>query len=174
MRRRVLSSVTAGLVAALGLPVARAIPPLPVETVPCISPSLASRTVLVRADWPLSLPLDAQDVGGLPALHVRMLLLPSPERAAAVARDLASAPGVTDAAVDRNVTALRTPNDPMLPAQWAVRQVGASTAWNAETGRRNHVLVAVLDTGVDATHPELLGHVQSGGDFIDGDSDPSD
>jgi subtilisin family serine protease len=52
--------------------------------------------------------------------------------------------------------------------------VHATAAWNVETGRRNHVLAAVLDTGVDASHPELIGHVRAGGDFIDGDADPSD
>jgi subtilisin family serine protease len=32
----------------------------------------------------------------------------------------------------------------------------------------------VLDTGVDPSHPDLTGHIRAGGDFIDGDADPSD
>jgi subtilisin family serine protease len=62
----------------------------------------------------------------------------------------------------------------MLIQQWALTTVRATAAWDVETGRRNHVLAAVLDTGVDASHPELRGHVRAGGDFIDGDADPSD
>ncbi len=37
------------------------------------------------------------------------------------------------------------------------------------------VIVAVLDTGVDARHPLLAGHLAPGGaDLVDGDGDPSD
>ncbi|MER6086958.1 S8 family serine peptidase [Streptomyces bluensis] len=33
--------------------------------------------------------------------------------------------------------------------------------------------VAVIDNGVDASHPDLKGNVLPGKDFIDGDSDAS-
>ncbi len=37
------------------------------------------------------------------------------------------------------------------------------------------VVVAVIDTGLDAGHPLIAGHVAPGGyDFVDGDADPSD
>lgn len=37
------------------------------------------------------------------------------------------------------------------------------------------VVVAVIDTGLDANHPLIVGHVAPGGyDFVDGDADPSD
>lgn len=37
------------------------------------------------------------------------------------------------------------------------------------------VVVAVIDTGIDASHPLLLGHVAPGGyDFVDNDANPSD
>jgi thermitase len=36
------------------------------------------------------------------------------------------------------------------------------------------VTVAVLDTGVDTTHPELASHLIGGYDFVDNDSDPSE
>ena len=34
--------------------------------------------------------------------------------------------------------------------------------------------LAVLDTGVDTTHPELASHLMNGYDFVDNDSDPSE
>jgi subtilisin family serine protease len=141
----------------LGAATAQAVPPLPVESLPCVSPALATRTVLVRT------------AGGL-----RHVTVSSAVEAAQLAQRLQSRPGVRWAEVDRPVHALRTPNDPLAPRQWALQTVRATAAWDVETGRRNPVVVAVLDTGVDATHPELLGHVRAGGDFVDGDTDPRD
>jgi subtilisin family serine protease len=36
------------------------------------------------------------------------------------------------------------------------------------------VRIALIDTGVDPTHPDLAGHLGAGWDFVDDDSDPTD
>src|SRR3954469_2095645 len=172
MRRSAVA--LAVLLTAAAAPVARALPPVPVESVPCLIALVPENTVLVQAADAVPVPADARPAGALPALGVRVLELPSASRAAEVAQSLRAVPGVAWAEVDRAVHAMRTPNDPMLPMQWALNTVHAPAAWDLETGRRNHVLTAVLDTGVDASHPELLGHVRAGGDFIDGDTNPAD
>ena len=171
-RRAVLAA--AAVVAVAAAPAARAIPPLPVESVPCLAAIVPEQRVLVQAPLSVAVPSDARPDGVLPALGVRALALPSVRRAAQVAAVLRATPGVGWAEVDRPVHAMRTPNDPLFVQQWALRTVRAGAAWDVETGRRNHVVTAVLDTGVDATHPDLAGHVRSGGDFIDGDADPQD
>ncbi|MDX6198741.1 MAG: hypothetical protein QOJ79_1892 [Actinomycetota bacterium] len=171
MMRRI--AVAALLVVAAVAPAARAVPPLPVESVPCIAGIVPERTVLVGGTS-VPMPVDARPAGSLPALGVQAYVLPSADRAAQVAAAVRALPGVEWAQVDRPVHGLRTPNDPMFVQQWSLDAVHAPAAWNVETGRRNHVLVAVLDTGVDASHPDLMGHVRAGGDFVDGDTDPSD
>ncbi|MDP9387827.1 MAG: S8 family serine peptidase, partial [Actinomycetota bacterium] len=46
--------------------------------------------------------------------------------------------------------------------QWNLTRVRAGEAWDVTRGRAD-VLVAVLDTGVDAGHPDLAGKVTQGG-----------
>jgi subtilisin family serine protease len=162
-----------GALAALASP-ATAVPPAPVDQLPCPGVAMPERTVLLAAPPSVPLPADAREWGGVPQLGLRVAVLPTEERARAAAGELARLPLVRSAEVDRRVTAHQAPNDPLLPNQWALRSVRAPAAWDVETGRRNPVLVAVLDTGVDSTHPDLMGHVRSGGDFIDGDADPTD
>jgi type VII secretion-associated serine protease mycosin len=68
----------------------------------------------------------------------------------------------------------RAPNDPGFGDQWALEQVGALCAWERTTGSAD-VTVAVVDSGVDMGHPDLVGRLRDdGADFVDGDDDPSD
>lgn len=46
------------------------------------------------------------------------------------------------------------PDDPMFRQQWNLQRIGATNAWATTTGSTN-VVVAVFDTGVDYTHPDL-------------------
>jgi type VII secretion-associated serine protease mycosin len=53
--------------------------------------------------------------------------------------------------------------DPIRDAQWHLDYLNVSQAHQLSQG--NGVLVAVIDTGVDARHPDLRGNVRSGTDF---------
>jgi len=67
----------------------------------------------------------------------------------------------------------RVPNDPEYPKQYAPRIIGAEAAWDRTTGKSS-VLVAIIDSGVDMDHPDLVGNMVSGYDFGEGDADPND
>jgi thermitase len=56
-------------------------------------------------------------------------------------------------------------NDPLYANQWALRKIFAPLAWNRTHGSSG-VLVAVLDTGVDLTHPDLIGKIAGTQNFV--------
>ena len=66
------------------------------------------------------------------------------------------------------------PNDPYYAYQWALPKIEAAWAWNTTTGNSS-ITVAVIDTGVDYTHPDLVGNYVPGGiDWVNIDPYPMD
>jgi len=59
----------------------------------------------------------------------------------------------------------RLPKDEMMGMQWALPKMQATEGWSAATRGRKNVVVAVLDTGVDYTHPEFEGRIIKGPNF---------
>jgi len=56
------------------------------------------------------------------------------------------------------------PGADLRPYQWGLDVVGAEAAWTQATG--DGIVVAVIDTGVDGTHPDLQGKVIEGYDPV--------
>ncbi|WP_306204132.1 S8 family serine peptidase [Actinoplanes sp. RD1] len=103
------------------------------------------------------------DGAGRPVIEVRTVT----DRAAA--RELVRDGGEIDA-VARTLEAPAGP-DPYRASQWDLATIGAAGAWQRSTGAG--VVVAVIDTGVDAGHPDLAGQVLPGIDLVAGTSGTS-
>lgn len=104
------------------------------------------------------------DVGGRPEVIVQ-----EAEGATDARRQVADAqdtPGVIAVEIDKKVTT-QTVNDPRYGELWAMPVLQAEKAWRVSTGAG--VVVAVLDTGVDASHPDLQGALVAGKNAIGGD-----
>jgi subtilisin family serine protease len=113
--------------------------------------------------------------------HLRVVVVRVPRRnAAALVSRLARSRTVKH--VERNHVSMRitdagviqdTPTDPLWGMQWGAALTEAPTAWAVTKGSAS-VVVAVLDTGVDLSQPDLQGALVPGYDFVNEDADPSD
>ena len=79
------------------------------------------------------------------------------------------------ASVEKNFIAQANlvPNDPNFTNQWFLQKVSAPSAWDLSTGSSS-VVVAVIDSGVDPSHPDLVAKLVSGYNFIGAASDTHD
>jgi subtilisin family serine protease len=102
----------------------------------------------------------------IPALRLRAMQV-KPERREEAMAELARSPLVERVEQDRFARLVA------FDEGWGPRRVGVSSAWNVTRGSQN-VTVAVIDTGVDASHPELRGSFVPGYDLIGNDADPND
>src|SRR6266536_2878161 len=88
-------------------------------------------------------------------------------------------PSVESVALDYVVEAMLVPNDPYYStpyptsqyssvAQWAPQFIAAEQAWNATLGDPS-IIIAIVDTGIDADHPDLAGKVVLTKNYVKGE-----
>jgi subtilisin family serine protease len=80
----------------------------------------------------------------------------------------ARAAGIARAEVDPIWSSNAVPNDSEYGTQWHLPRIEAPSAWDIATGDPN-LIVAVLDTGIDLTHPDLVDAIWTNpDDALDG------
>lgn len=107
---------------------------------------------------------------GAPGLFV--FELPANASEKAVAATLGRHPQLKFAELDQLVAPAAAPNDPYAGSQWHLAKMGLPGAWDTTQGAG--VTIAVLDTGIDATHPDLAARMVPGWNFYDNNSDTRD
>jgi subtilisin len=115
-------------------------------------PSIASVEPDVYRNWLLDAPASFQQAP-LPRMDAVWSALRKPKRAPA-------APSAG------------TPKSSQGNVPWGVQRVNAPAAW--PSGEGAGVKVAVVDTGIDCTHPDLQCDFSAGTDIVDPGSDPMD
>ena len=64
------------------------------------------------------------------------------------------------------------PNDPLFPS-WYLQKIDAANAWTMTTGSSD-VTIAILDTGVESSHPDLASKIVPGRNIYNNNDDTSD
>ncbi|MEZ4571024.1 MAG: S8 family serine peptidase [Thermomicrobiales bacterium] len=96
-----------------------------------------------------------------------------PESARDAAAAVRDTPGVDWAEVDGVARYTIELNDPLYADQLWAQSIDLPGAWSVTQGRSS-VVVAVVDSGVSRSHPDLQGKLLQGRDFLDNDNDPED
>lgn len=64
-----------------------------------------------------------------------------------------------------------TPNDPYYSEQWHLAKINCPTAWDISKG--NGIIIGIVDSGVDGTHPDLINNLVPGYNFYDNNTNTS-
>ena len=118
--------------------------------------------------------LGARDADEIKGIGVHVLDLPDQANEQAYIRAFQARPEVEFAELDRIVWPDEvTPNDPWYIDQWHLKKIGTPAAWSSTTGGPN-IIVAILDGGVDGSHPDLAANMVAGWNTYNNSSDTSD
>ncbi len=90
-------------------------------------------------------------------------------QAGEVLAELKADESVEHAELDAIMTANAVPNDPAYSSQWHLPKINAPQAWDYTKGSTSSK-IAIIDTGVDLDHPDLVAKIVPGYDFVNGDS----
>jgi len=83
----------------------------------------------------------------------------------ATAKLLSADPNIRYAEPNYYLQLLDIPNDTKIADQWNMAASGLPVAWKTENGSSNNVVVAVIDSGFDLSHPDLVNKFLPGMDF---------
>ena len=112
-----------------------------------------------------------RSLGKLNGLNVHVMEVP-PGLELDMAARLAQNPHVRFAEVDQLVAPAATANDPYFPQEWHLTKIGATTAWNTSNGKG--IIIAIVDSGVDGTVPELAAQMVPGWNFYNNNNNTAD
>ena len=105
-------------------------------------------------------------------LNVHIVELPAQASEMGVLKALRSNPHIKFAEPDVVADPALFVNDPYFNGQWHLPKITAPAAWDMRTGAG--VTIAILDSGVDASHPDLAGQLVPGWNTFDNNDNTAD
>src|SRR2546425_1243461 len=112
------------------------------------------------------------EISSIPALRLHVIQV-APADLPQVLANYQADPQVVNAEENKTRQSQAFPTDPLYPNQWALPKIGWDQVFGAVTPTGS-AIVAILDTGVDAQHPDLAGNVIPGTSILDGSAGTTD
>src|SRR3989449_1159446 len=112
------------------------------------------------------------EVSSIPALRLHVIQI-APADLPQVLASYQADPQVVNAEENKTRQSQAFPADPLYPNQWSLPKIGWDLVFGTVTPTGS-AIVAILDTGVDAQHPDLVGNVIPGTSILDGSAGTTD
>lgn len=104
---------------------------------------------------------------------INVYLVDMPQgREKALQQALQRNPHIKFAELDGVLEMQMTPSDTQYSSAWHLPKIQAPAAWDMATG--SGITIAVLDGGVESSHPDLAAHMVPGWNFYDNNSNTAD
>lgn len=117
-------------------------------------------------------PHGGKSIRKLPQLNIKIIEVPV-QAEDAVARALSKNKDISFAEKDMAVEISEfIPNDPQYSSAWHLPNMNLNSAWDITRGEG--ITVAILDSGVDAAHPDLASQMVSGWNVVSNNTETSD
>src|SRR5437667_11218661 len=108
------------------------------------------------------------EISSIPALRLHVIQVAPADLPQVLAKYQAD-PQVVNAEENKTRQSQAFPTDPLYSNQWSLPKIGWDLVFGTVTPTGS-AIVAILDTGVDAQHPDLAGNVIPGISILDGSS----
>ena len=134
---------------------------------------ISPRAGLAAAEFDKVLkPHNARSLGYIQKLNMHVVGLPAGVDEVTVMHQLKSNRKLKYAELDMAVTQAATVSDPSYGSSWALPKIQAPGAWDGANG--SGVTIAILDTGIDSTHPDLAPNLVPGWNVYDNNANTAD
>ena len=108
----------------------------------------------------------------LSKMNTHVIQLPADADERVAAELLKRNPYIKSAEVDKLIAPEQVGNDTYYTNAWHLPKIQAPTAWDSALG--TGVTIAILDSGIDASHPDLQGKLVAGWNMYDNNGDTTD
>ncbi|MBW8330347.1 MAG: S8 family serine peptidase [Thiobacillus sp.] len=134
---------------------------------------VAPRPGLSAAEFDKAMkPHNARSRGYIKQLNTHVIELPAGMDEVTAMKELRKNRKLKYVELDMAVAPAASVTDPSYGSSWALPKIQAPTAWDSANG--SGVTIAILDTGIDSTHPDLVPNLVPGWNVYDNNANTAD